>query len=57
MREKFSYFDLHDQAGQWRSFFLKKDSAKKYYEQRLYAASSPGDSLVSDFYLSSGTSF
>lgn len=32
MREKFSYFNLHDQAGQWRSFFLKKDSAKKYYE-------------------------
>ena len=57
MRKKFSYFNLHDQAGQWRSFFLKKDSAKKYYEQRLYAASSPGNSLVSDFYLSSGTSF
>ena len=32
MREKFSYFNLHDQAGQWRSFFLNKDSAKKYYE-------------------------
>ncbi len=57
MREKFSYFNLHDQASQWLSFFLNKDRAKKYYEQRLYAASSPGASLVSDFYLSSGTSF
>ena len=25
MREKFSYFNLHDQAGQWRSFFLNKE--------------------------------
>ena len=32
MREKFSYFNLHDQAGQSRSFFLNKelnDSGRK----------------------------